>query len=183
MSLTDTDNLIPLHRRLRAARRAHGLTQSALAAEAGCQQSALSMMERGKVDALAHPTLVKIAELLGVELDPVEEQRTTPVVMAGGGRAICTNSDCPANVPYLAGDELLLWPREQPTPGGNYCAWCGEVVARHCRHCQAAIGKGACCTACGTPYLLPPAVETAVQNDWVAARRGQLAELERLGCR
>ncbi|NLF84675.1 MAG: helix-turn-helix transcriptional regulator, partial [Lentisphaerae bacterium] len=32
---------LPLHRRLRDARRAQGLTQSALAAQAGCKQSAL----------------------------------------------------------------------------------------------------------------------------------------------
>src|SRR5690554_2454722 len=121
MNSNSLDNL-PLHRRLRDARRAKSLTQSQLAAQVGCQQSALSMLESGKMDALASSTISKIAEILEISLESEDGSERKQTV--AGGLRICANNHCPSNVPYQVGDEILFWPRPQ-SGGANHCVFCG----------------------------------------------------------
>lgn len=170
-------NNLPLHRRLRDARRARGLTQSALAEQAGCKQSALSMMESGRMEALARGTIEKLAGILEVPLDP--EAAPAAVVSAAptAGRAVCPNGDCPSNVPFVVDGELIFWPRRQPAPGGRHCAFCGEVLERQCRSCGAPVTEGACCPQCGTAHVLPPpAAGAGDAAAWAEQRRRELAE-------
>ncbi len=168
---------LPLHRRLRAARRARGMTQSDLAAQAGCKQSAVSMLESGRMEALARPTVEKIAALLGVELGPAESAAAPPAaVVSPAGRACCPNGDCPSNVPFVVGGEAVFWPRRQPAGGGRHCAYCGEVLESRCRRCGAPISEGACCSVCGTPRVLPPPAAAADPEGWCEMRRRQIAE-------
>ncbi|NLF21668.1 MAG: helix-turn-helix transcriptional regulator [Lentisphaerae bacterium] len=177
MSTTDDTDDLPLFRRLRNARRARGLTQSALAAQAGCTQSALSMMETGRMDALARPTLAKVAELLGVPLDP-EPGTAVPAATAAAsaGRAFCPGCDCPSNVPLAVNGEIILWPRPQPGGGRRHCAFCGEVLAQTCRGCGAPAGAGACCVQCGMPFVPPPVPEPRDPETWADQRRRQIAD-------
>jgi len=168
---------LPLHRRLRDARRAQGLTQSALAAQAGCKQSALSMMESGRMEALARGTIEKIAAVLDVPLDPETAPAAAAAAAPASGRAFCPNGECPSNVPFAVDGEILFWPRRQPSPGGRHCAYCGEVLERQCRTCGAPVTDGACCPQCGTAHVPPP--PSAGVGDaaaWAAARRRELAE-------
>jgi transcriptional regulator with XRE-family HTH domain len=177
MAATDSTDDLPLYRRLRNARRARGLTQSALAAQAGCTQSALSMMETGRMDALARPTLAKVAELLGVPLDPKSgAEGPTAAADAPAGRAFCPSCDCPSNVPLAVNGEVILWPRSQPGGGGRHCAFCGEVLAQTCRGCGAPAVAGACCTHCGTPLVPPPALGNRDPETWADQRRRQIAD-------
>lgn len=169
--------LLPLHRRLRDARRAKGLTQSALAAQAGCKQSALSMMESGRMEALARGTIEKIAGLLEVSLDPGAGAGTAAPAAPSAGRAVCPNGECPSNVPFVVNGELVFWPRRQPAPGGRHCAFCGEVLERQCRQCGAPVTAGACCPQCGTAHVLPPpAAAAGDMAAWADTRRKELAE-------
>lgn len=172
----------PLHRRLRDARRARGMTQSELADQAGCKQSAVSMLESGRLEALARPTVARIAALLGVELGAELAAEApaggAPAALAAPppGRACCPNGACPSNVPFVVAGEVIFWPRRQPTAGGRHCAYCGEVLERLCRHCGAPVSEGACCPACGTPRVPAPPAAGDDPEGWAEARRRQIAE-------
>ncbi len=173
MDVTDTTQ--PLFRRLKQARKDKGLTQSELAAQAGCTQSALSMMETGKVDAIARPTLEKVAEILGVPLGE-DAAAKAPSASCFPSGSCCPNGDCPSNVPFVSGGELAFWPRRQPTPSGRYCAYCGEVLEHTCRKCGAPVTDGAFCPQCGEPRVLPPAELPADLAEWAARRRREIAD-------
>ncbi len=174
---TSDKHLPPLFRRLRDARRARGLTQSVLAEQAGCKQSALSMMESGRMDALAGGTVAKIAEILGVAYSPAP--RDTPETRPApppAGRPICPNGACPSNVPFVVDGELLFWPRRQPAPAGRHCAFCGEVLTDRCRACGTPVTAGACCVQCGAAHVPPPAGVSDEPEAWADKRRRQLAD-------
>ncbi len=169
----------PLHRRLRAARRARGLTQAELARQAGCQQSAVSMLENGRPEVVARDTLVRLAGLLGVAVEA--EQPTVAAARPAAGRAFCPQAVCPSNVPYVVAGELLFWPRPQAAAigGGSrarHCAYCGEVLAFVCPGCGAAAGEGACCRECGQALVPPPAEFDGPIERWAESRRQALAE-------
>ena len=51
------------------ARRREGLSQSALAEEVGCMQSAISMFEKGNVTKLSKETIQKLSDRLKVPLE------------------------------------------------------------------------------------------------------------------
>ncbi|MDD5705349.1 MAG: helix-turn-helix transcriptional regulator [Kiritimatiellae bacterium] len=167
--------LLPLCRRLRDARRAKGMTQSELAGQVGCQQSAISMLEAGRMEALARPTVEKMAALLGVDLD-TEPARDALPSATGSGRGFCPNGDCPSNVPFAIGGELIFWPRRQPVEGGRHCAFCGEVLERVCRQCGAPATEGACCATCGTPRVPPPPLGDSDLDHWAETRRRCIAD-------
>ena len=160
---------------LRAARREKGLTQAQLAQRVGCQQSAISMMESGRMTALARETLVRIAAELGVVL---EKSAKTPASSAtpSSGHAHCTDPECPSNIPFVVSGTLVFWPRAQPVAGGRHCATCGEVLASVCGKCGAPAGTGACCRDCGTAFVPPPAAVRVDVEAWAEARRRQIAE-------
>ena len=161
-----------LHLRLRAARRDKGLTQADLAQRAGCQQSAISMMESGRMTALAQETLQRIAVELGVA---IETHGKTPVAAPSAGAAYCTDPECPSNIPFVVSGALVFWPRPQPAAGGRHCACCGEVLSSACGTCGAPAGAGACCRACGSPFVPPPATVRADLEAWAETRRRQIA--------
>jgi transcriptional regulator with XRE-family HTH domain len=162
-----------LARRLRDARRGRGLTQADLARQVGCRQSAVSMMERGRSDALSRENLGRLAALLGVTLDVGADGNGA----APAGRAYCPQAGCPANVPYAVEGEVLFWPSgPQPAPGARCCAHCGEVLARNCPSCGAPASAGACCTACGAPYVAAPPEAAGSAESWSETRRKDIAE-------
>ncbi len=169
---------------LAKARREKGITQSALAAAVECKQSAISMLEAGHSDKIAHDTVVKIAETLGIAMPsattlPVFD--VAPMAPMAPVRLYCPNAHCFSNVPYISGETLLFWPRPQPTNSGllpRHCANCGELLERYCPRCKAAApASGSCCTACGEALVantLPPEVDLHV---WSLQRRREIAEL------
>lgn len=158
---------------LRDARRARGLTQQDLARQAECTQSAISMMEKGKSDALARSTLEKIASILGVAL-PAEAE-ISPAATATVSRPvrICPNDDCPGNLPYRVGEEIHFLPHAQDVPGPR-CPYCGEVLIGACPDCGAPIRSGeAVCTLCGAALVPHVATPTDASEDWLLARQKQ----------
>lgn len=170
-------------KKLARVRRERGITQSALARTVGCKQSAISMLESGQPEKIAHETVVKIAELLEVTMPtpPTAQPPTfsdiTPLVTT---KLFCPNALCLSNAPYLVGEELLFWPRPQPataTPP-RHCATCGELLEHTCPHCGAAApSAGGCCTACGGAMVintLPAGVDRVA---WSTERRREIAAL------
>lgn len=161
-------------RQLRDARRAKGLTQAALARLVGCQQSAVSMMEAGRLTALAQETVARMASELGVPL--ASEAPSAALSVPVRGVAFCPDPDCPSNVPFAVNGALIFWPRPQPVAGGAHCVHCGEVLAHVCDTCGAPAAAGACCRHCGAAYVPPPPVPVSDAEAWALSRRRQLAE-------
>ena len=156
--------------KLRDARRAAKLSQSELAAEVGCKQSALSMFEQGRPTKLNDEVVEKLAKKFGVSLvapsttsnqQPAtnNQQPTTnnqqPTTNNLPLRGFCPNPNCPSNKPYLVdGRQLRLPDREMADPvGAKFCAICGEVLEKRCPNCGSPVHAGGICSLCGEPYV------------------------------
>lgn len=159
---------VPLHIRLRDARRAKGLTQSALASQADCKQSAVSMMEQGNATALSSEKIRHIGRILGIETPELTEEVISPPAIPG--RAYCPVYDCPTNRPFTVGERLLLLPKHATFHGSRAtrCPMCGELLERACPECKTPIGPGACCEDCGTPYVTAPTELPIPLSQWAA---------------
>ena len=143
--------------KLKDARRAAKLSQSELAAEIGCKQSALSMFEQGDGTKLNDAVIGKLAKKFGVSLEasvPVNKLTGT-CLAATASRGFCPNPKCPSNAAYAVDGRTFLRPdRAAADPvGGRYCALCGEVLEKRCPNCGAQIHDGAICSFCGEPYV------------------------------
>ncbi len=173
------DGIENLHKLLRKARIDAGITQSALAAQVGCKQSAVSMMEAGRREAMAHDSLVKVASILKVEL-PEAIPLLVPVLSSGAGVAVCANFNCPSNMPYAVGDDVYFMPLG--TAGaGRHCILCGELLARTCSNCEASIvSPGGCCGACGAAIIDMPSGYADDIPAWIQARLNGIATLRQV---
>ena len=163
----------PLHRLLREARKAHGLTQAELARRVDCVQSAVSMMEKGKPDALSRETLEKIAAELGVALPDADAAAAAPAPIPSAAVKICPNPDCPSNLPYRVGDEVFRMPRPHRTPGMR-CPYCGEVLTATCAGCGAPVRAGeAFCSLCGAEHVPHEPSPEEASPEWLRERQAQ----------
>ena len=177
-------------RQIAQARRDSGVSQSALAAELGCKQPALSMFEAGDGTKLSDQTVKRLAGKFGISLetppDAVNAGSPGDVVLPEGfsGGGYCPNCHCPSNFPYIVDGRLFLRPSRKvaaPVPGAKRCAVCGEVLETRCPACGAPLNDGACCAICGMAYVtpaLPPQVDV---YSWVRARREEIAAVRSLG--
>lgn len=169
-----TSSAEPFHLQVRAARRAAHWSQSELAARAGCRQSQISEFEAGVRGKVARETVVKLAELLGLE---APGETAGPSAAAIGARARCPNFECPSNLPYWVGGQLLFLPLG--TAGsGTHCAICGEVLERACPHCGAPVlAPGGCCEACGSPLVELPEGFVSDPRAWAESQRAAVVAL------
>ena len=151
------------------------MTQVELARRAECTQSAVSMMEKGRPDAMARPTLEKVAALLGVVL-PAEEDgapRVAPALSSAVAVQICPNADCPSNLPYRVGEDVHFMPHAH-RGAALRCPYCGEVLVGVCQSCGEPVHSGeAFCSRCGAEHVAS-ILEAAERTDaWLRARQEQ----------
>ena len=147
--------------KIKEARRLQGLSQSELAAEVGCKQSALSMFEQGDGTKLNDAVVEKLAKKFGVDLNMTEAPYNRDGCCAEQVRSLpsvvgfCPNPQCPTNHLYKVGGRECYRPdRAAADPvGGRFCAMCGEVLEKKCPNCGAAIHDGAFCSLCGASYV------------------------------
>lgn len=175
-----------IYKQLRQARITAGLTQAALAAQVGCKQSAVSMMEAGRPEALSRESLEKAASILNVTLPTREEStasvsgRMAPAVLGHARVGICTNFNCPSNLPYRVGESVYFMPLG--TAGtGEHCVYCGEILQHRCVQCGHEVTTtGGCCGHCGVPWVEFP--EDYVQDiaAWIEARIQSLEHLRKI---
>lgn len=155
-------NLSPeICRKAKEARRGAGLSQSVLAAEVGCKQSALSMFEQGDGTKLNDEVVGKILRKFKIEI-PKEESpapAARPAAPLSDARraktGFCPNPLCPSHTSYVVDGRSLLRPDRavQDPVGGRFCAVCGELLERRCPNCGAPVHDGAICSLCGEPYI------------------------------
>lgn len=156
-------NLDPeICRKAREARKQAGLSQSVVAREIGCKQSALSMFEQGDGTKLNREAIENLCRKFSI---PLLEQSGNKA-SAGSGlaaqifngsheRGFCPNPNCPSHQVYEVEGKRFFKPNrnEQDPVGGKFCAVCGEVLEKKCPNCNAPIHEGAVCSFCGTPYV------------------------------
>ena len=144
-------------RKAKVARKDAGLSQSELASEIGCKQSALSMFEQGDGTKLSDEVIEKIAKKFNLSITSGAAQQPASIVQvaASSVRGFCPNPHCPSNHEYFVEEMRLFRPdREAADPvGGRYCALCGEILERKCPNCGAPVHAGTICSLCGQPYI------------------------------
>lgn len=156
--------MINLHpeicRKIRDERRERGISQSLLAKEVGCKQSALSMFEQGDGTKLNDEVIKKLCDKFGIELstDKVAidiPQVAAPLRVFETEKGFCPNPSCPSHAAYEVEGRKFLKPdrRVQDPVGGKFCAICGEVLEKRCPNCGAALHDGAVCSICGVSYI------------------------------
>ena len=140
--------------KLKEARRTAKLSQSVVAAEVGCKQSALSMFEQGDGTKLNEAVIRKLAEKFGVSLAKAESVPVSAPASVGE-RGFCPNPHCPSNKSYeVDGRTFLLPDRVAADPvRGRHCALCGEILEKRCPNCGRPVHDGAVCSFCGEPYV------------------------------
>ena len=150
--------------KLRNARREAKLSQSVVAAEVGCKQSALSMFEQGDGTKLNEEVIGKLAKKFNVSLTAerkIEEPESLSVPLAFAPvqeirlHGFCPNPHCPSNKVYeVDGRTFVLPNRLAADPvGGKFCTLCGEILEKRCPNCGAPVHDGAICSLCGDPYV------------------------------
>lgn len=168
-----------LCRALRRARVDRCMTQSQLAAEVGCQQSAISMLERGQTRALSREAIQAIAERL--ELDLAAFSLDWAAEPVGQTLRYCPLYDCPSNLPYAVRGELLFLPSVALFAGqGGHCPYCGELLETNCPNaeCGLPVQSGGCCGACGTAYVpAPEQIKGDSAAKWAEEQRRWIGEL------
>ena len=148
-------------RMLGTKRRERGISQTLLAREVGCGQSALSMFEQGDGTKLNEEVIRKICDKFGVAFpDKVPEEPAAapePAIVQNftTEHGFCPNPHCPSNNPYEVDGRVYCLPdRAKADPvHGKYCAMCGEVLEKRCPNCGAVLHTGAVCSHCGKPYV------------------------------
>ncbi len=170
---TETQNrALELHRQIQEARRTRKLSQSWLAREVACKQSAISMYEGGHAHALASETVRKICGILDLEWPGEATDAPTAPQPSPQQLAYCPQAECPSNIPYQVAGELRFLPAQQHlSDAAPHCRYCGELLECNSPECCAPVAPGACCVSCGCAYVVgaPPAGTDL--TTWLQAQR------------
>jgi transcriptional regulator with XRE-family HTH domain len=171
---------------LKTARRAKGLTQSGLASAVGCKQSAISMFEAGRSDALSSQAVVRIAEVLGIDITPLLASSRSQIQGPAERRILkyCPMDECPSNVPYAIQGRLIFKPSmvEEPADAVSRCRYCGEIMEERCpsAQCGAELSESSSCPKCGALYVSAIERDRGPLEAWADAQRIRIKEIREL---
>lgn len=156
---------------IKQARQQRHLSQSALARQVGCSQSALSMFEGGRTTALNAQTIGRLCSELGLLAAHASELTEEAAAVPEGVRSFCPNPECPSNLPAVIGGETVSVPRKHFAAEGEcHCGWCGEVLERACPSCGAPVNAGGFCASCGGRYVTVSVPAGGKAADYVSRR-------------
>lgn len=156
-------NLSPIVcKKIKEARRKAGLSQSQIAKEINCKQSALSMFEQGDGTKLNDEAIERLCAKFSINIEEEANNNETSIKSASlvsiksSSKGYCPNPKCPTNRKYEVESKIYYLPdRDSADPvGGKYCAMCGEILEHVCPNCGAPIHHGAICSICGEPYIV-----------------------------
>lgn len=173
----------PLHEVLWRARRRKGMTQSELAKAVNCAQSAISMFEAGRSDALSKERVAAIAEKLGVDLSA---GALASAGSAAGERRLkfCPVPQCPSNVAFAVAGRACFLPAlvEAAADEKTRCLFCGRVLEDACPNekCRAPVGEGVSCASCGLPYVEGACPAGVDVEQWADAARAKALQIRAL---
>ena len=146
-----------VHELLWQARRRRRLTQSELAGRVNCSQSAISMFESGRADALSQEKVALMADILGVDIKSSAAEEGLRVHVEERTLKYCPVDDCPSNLPYVSRGQLCYHPTmiEAAALEKTCCRDCGEFLEARCPNaaCGAPVSEGSFCTRCGAAYV------------------------------
>ena len=174
---------IPVHVRLRDARRQKGWTQVQLADAIGATQPAISMFEAGAAEALSQEKVNAIADALGVDRALVALGRAPRGRPRRSPRLwYCPNPGCLTNLPCEIDGALRYVPSVvRATAERLRCAYCGEPLLERCPHCNAPVAEGAFCTGieCGQPRVAASGDDEGIEDirAWADAERARRVEV------
>lgn len=166
---------------VRDARCAKGVTQSKLAGLVGCRQSAISMFESGRADAISQKTLSAIAGELGLDAKALSAMDLRRVTARSLLLKYCAVDDCPSNVPYTVRGRIRFSPAMVEAPAGEQtrCSLCGDILEDRCPNedCRAELNEGAFCGQCGTAYVSSVREKPDNADERAATIRARISEL------
>lgn len=166
---------------VRDARCEKAMTQSRLAEAVGCRQSAISMFEGGRVDALSQKTLAAIAEQLGLDLKVVSAMDERAVTARSLVLKFCPIDACPSNIPFTVRGKLHYSPTMVEAIAAEHtrCSVCGDVLEDRCPNaeCRAEINEGAFCQHCGAAYVQVTSEGREDAEQWAASERARISEV------
>ncbi|MEL6430977.1 MAG: helix-turn-helix domain-containing protein [Planctomycetota bacterium] len=150
----------------RARRLELGLSQAKLANSIGANQSQISEFERGDSTALSGAKIARLRESLGIDEEAALERRRA-------GRAVCTNTSCPGNLPFVVGGEVTMRPRVLEDSTDRCCRLCGEILDYACPACEEPLTRGLNCPSCGAAYVAAPTVSGRAEElrAWASVER------------
>ena len=179
-----TESQSPLHLTCCNLRRSKGLTQSDLAREVGCTQSAISMYEAGRAESLAEEKVRILLDILEVDINDISLPETDEGKRAESTLKYCPVDECPSNVPYVTRSQLFFKPMmiEVTVGESTLCSFCGEPLEERCPNgsCGAELREGSFCWSCCTPYVTSTRATGRNPERWADAQRARIRELREL---
>jgi DNA-binding XRE family transcriptional regulator len=135
---------------VRRKRHDRHLTQTALAEQIECSQTAISNIERGDLNALSSEKLKVLCRKIGLNSPAVVNIVTVP--------SYCGNSDCPLGWTDVVNGNLVVQPAIflVEKDATRFCKGCGQVLLTTCQEpsCSKPVLEGsAFCISCGSPLV------------------------------
>lgn len=173
-----------LYLNFRKRRQERGLTQSELAREANCSQSAVSMFEAGRSHALSQERLVALAQILELDTEAVVAQFSEPGAAASLVLKYCSTDECPSNIPYVVRGQLCFRPTMVKADAAEQsrCRECGDILESRCPNpaCGLPAEEGSYCGTCGTAYVPVTRASTRSDDQWADEQRSRIHDIREL---
>ncbi len=172
----------PLQQAVRSRRRQTRVSQTELGLAVGRTQSAISMWENGRDDALAPDCVQEVTRILGISLEDYPSLDDSRSVREAVQLTLkyCSQAECLSQIRNRVGPTLILRPkfRYAQVSDQTICRECGEPLATRCQSpgCSIPVAEGAFCD-CGQAYVDLTCVDRGDLLSWVAEQDSKASEI------